>query len=105
MKNNECCSDSLGNFSEYWLAESKTRFAFLFSEQETNAESEKEIKQNRTNSVSREGSGNETRKYTRKKETKERRDGSDWRNGEGMYGSIKVSLRLVRITIFGVENQ
>jgi hypothetical protein len=39
-------------------------------------------------------------KYTRKKETKERRDCSDWRNAEAMYGSINVSLRLVRVTIF-----
>jgi hypothetical protein len=72
--------------------------AFLFSEQETNAESEKEIEQNRTKSVGTEGSGNGKRKYTRKKETKERRDCSDWRKAEAMYGSINVSLRLVRIT-------
>jgi hypothetical protein len=79
LKDSECCLDSLGGFSEYWLAGSKVRFAFLFAEQETNAESEKEIKQNRMNLVNREGSENEKRKYTRKKETKERRDCSDWR--------------------------
>jgi hypothetical protein len=92
-------------FFEYWLAGTKARFAFLFSKQETNAECEKEIEQNGTNSVNTEGSGNETRKYTRKKETKERRNFSDWRKAEARYGIINISLRLFRITIFAVEKQ
>ena len=65
MQDSECFSDSLGDFSEYWLAGTKARFAFLFSEQETNAECEKEIEQNGTNSVNTEGSGNEKKGNTR----------------------------------------
>ena len=45
------------------------------------------------------------RKYTRKKEIKERRDCSDWRKAEAKYGSINISLRLFRITIFAVKKQ